>query len=65
MNYISVKFYSFELTYTEARHQGSPNQKLENIVLPPESSEFYKFQDTVLNPKSAYFQKMNGECILK
>lgn len=74
--------------YTEARYQGSPNQKLENIVLKTEGNELYKFQldlgsgdknflitvfkseihifkSTVLNPKSAFIQKMNGECVFK
>lgn len=30
--------------YTEARYQGSPSQKLENIVLLPQGNELYKFQ---------------------
>ncbi len=46
--------------YTEARYQGTPNQKLENIVLATQD-----FKATVLNPKSPYMKKMNGECQLK
>ena len=30
--------------YTEARYQGTPSQKLENIVLTTNGNELYKFQ---------------------
>ena len=74
--------------YTEVRYQGTPNQKLENVILVAEGNELYRFQldsgasdenflitvfksetqtfkATVVNPKSPYMKKMNGECQLK